>query len=114
MSFAGLGLLPKLFVFRALRDEIAERSIGAGEVGFGNRGLVVDIDDLLVLRKGQQLLFRFLEAQLELLNFVFEESLRGGVGLKALIEICGHEGVGVGVGDALSPLGGGVGVAEVN
>ena len=63
---------------------------------------------------GEQLLLRLLETQLKLLDFVLQKRLSGGVRLEALIEICGHEGVGVAVGYALRPLRRGIVVAHVH
>ena len=42
-----------------------------------------------------------LQPQLQLLDLVLEKGLGVGVGLEALVEVRGDEGVGVGVGDPL-------------
>ena len=47
------------------------------------------------LREIRAALFRILQSKLQLLDLVFEKRLGVGVGLEALVEIGGDEGVGV-------------------
>ncbi len=51
-------LLPLLLVLDALGNELPERGIGARQVAFGDRRLLGDGDDLLLLGKLQQLAAR--------------------------------------------------------
>ena len=55
----------------------------------------------------EQGLFRLLEPQLQLLDLVLEEGLGVGIGLEALVEVGGDEGVSEGGGDALRAPGSG-------
>ena len=56
--------------------------------------LVVDIDDLLLLRVGDELLFRILQLDFELLQTVLEEAACIGGRVHAALEIAGDEALG--------------------
>ncbi len=111
---AGGDLLPDLLVLDALGDQLAERLVGGRQVALGDRRLLRDGDDLLLLRELEQRLLGRLKAQLQLLDLILEEGLGVGVGLEPLVEVGGDEGVGISRDDLLGELGIGVGVADVD
>jgi hypothetical protein len=52
---------------------------------------------LLLLGKSEQFLFGLLEPDLQLLDFVFEEDLGGGIRLETLIEVGGDISISISI-----------------
>ena len=73
------------------------------QIALGDRGLLGDDDDLLLLREVQERPLGLLQLQLGLLDLVLQEGLGEGVRLEPLVQVGGNEGLGIRRGDPLRP-----------
>ena len=104
-------LAPQLLVPYALRNKLAQCSVGACQIALGNGSLLGDDNNLLALGKFEHFALGFLEAQLELGNLILEKCFGVSVGLKPLVQIGCDIGLSISVCDSLRARRNRVGIA---